>query len=164
MPIFIRWAQRTSSVQPISNWAPERHKAKASTPTMGGIVFIGATILASLLTIKFSNVYAVGAILTLVLFALIGFQDDFAKIRKHENLAGLKARTKLALQIVASLIIASYLCIFADFNTDLYVPFLKTPIMDMGMFAMVLWVLVIVSTSNAVNLRTDLMDLRRFPH
>ena len=163
MPIFIRWAQRTSSVQPISNWAPERHKAKASTPTMGGIVFIGATILASLLTIKFSNVYAVGAILTLVLFVLIGFQDDYAKIRKHENLAGLKARTKLALQIVSSLIVASYLCIYSDFNTDLYVPFLKTPIMDMGMFAIVLWVLVMVSTSNAVNLTDGLDGLATVP-
>jgi len=85
MPRFIRWAQKTSSVQPISEWAPERHKEKASTPTMGGIVFIGATIFASLLTIKFSNAYAVGAIMTLVLFALIGFQDDVAKIKKHEN-------------------------------------------------------------------------------
>ncbi len=66
MPKFIRWAQRTSSVQPINTLAPENHQQKAKTPTMGGIVFIGATILASLLTIKFSNMYAVGAILTLV--------------------------------------------------------------------------------------------------
>jgi phospho-N-acetylmuramoyl-pentapeptide-transferase len=80
MPFFIRWAQKTSSVQPINEWAPERHKEKASTPTMGGIVFIGATILASLFTIKFSNVYAVGALMTLVAFTLIGFQDDYAKI------------------------------------------------------------------------------------
>ena len=89
MPSFIKWAQKTSSVQPINEWAPDRHKDKAKTPTMGGIVFVSATILASLLTIKFSNVYALGAILTIVLFALIGFQDDYAKIKKNENLAGL---------------------------------------------------------------------------
>ena len=163
MPRFIRWAQRTSSVQPINDWAPDRHKEKASTPTMGGIVFISATILASLLTIKFSNYYAVGAIITLVLFALIGFQDDFAKVRKNENLAGLKARTKLLLQIVAAGIVAGYLCVFADFNTDLYVPFMKTPVFDMGLFAMVLWILVIIATSNAVNLTDGLDGLATVP-
>ncbi len=163
MPRFIRWAQRTSSVQPINDWAPERHKEKASTPTMGGIVFISATILASLLTIKFSNYYAIGAIITLVLFALIGFQDDYAKVRKNENLAGLKARTKLLLQIIAAGIIAGYLCVFADFNTDLYIPFMKTPVFDMGMFAMVLWILVIIATSNAVNLTDGLDGLATVP-
>jgi len=78
LPKFIRWAQRTSSVQPINEWAPERHQQKVSTPTMGGIVFIGATIIASLLTIKLTNVYAQAGLLTLVLFSLIGFQDDYA--------------------------------------------------------------------------------------
>ena len=163
LPKFIRWSQRTSSVQPINEWAPQRHKEKASTPTMGGIVFIGATILASLLTIKLTNVFAVGALITLVLFMLIGFQDDYAKIRKAENLAGLKAKTKLILQIIAALIIACFLCLFADFNTDLYVPFIKTPILDMGVFSIVLWVLVIIATSNAVNLTDGLDGLATVP-
>ena len=163
MPKFIRWAQKTSSVQPINDWAPERHKEKAKTPTMGGIVFISATILASLLTIKFSNVYAVGGIITLVLFSLIGFQDDFAKIKKNENLAGLKARTKLILQIISASLISAYLCIFANFNTELFIPFLKTPIFDMGLFALVLWILVIISTSNAVNLTDGLDGLATVP-
>ena len=163
LPKFIKWAQRTSRVQPINKWAPERHQEKASTPTMGGIVFISATILASLITIKFENVYAVGAIITLVLFALIGFQDDYAKIRKNENLAGLKARTKLLLQIFSALLISCYLCYFAEFNTDLYVPFFKSPIIDMGMFSVVLWVLVIIATSNAVNLTDGLDGLATVP-
>ena len=163
MPFFIRWAQRTSSVQPINEWAPDRHKEKASTPTMGGIVFIGATILASILTIKFSNVYAIGAIGTLVLFSLIGFQDDYAKIKKNENLAGLKARTKLLLQIGAALGIACFVYFYAGFNTDLYVPFLKSPVIDMGIFAVLLWVLVMIATSNAVNLTDGLDGLATVP-
>ena len=134
LPKFIKWAQKNSKVQPINGWAPERHQEKASTPTMGGVVFISATIFASLLTIKFSNVFALGGLLTLILFAMIGFQDDYAKVKKSENLAGLKARTKLMLQIVAAIIIASFLCFFADFNTDLYVPFIKSPVIDMGAF------------------------------
>jgi len=163
LPKFIRWAQRTSSVQPINEWAPERHKEKVSTPTMGGIVFIGSTIIASLLTIKFTNLYAVGALITLFLFSLIGFQDDYAKIKKNQNLAGLKARTKLALQIFAALIISGFLCFFADFNTDLYIPFVKTPLFEMGSFAIVLWVLVIIATSNAVNLTDGLDGLATVP-
>ena len=163
MPYFIRWAQRTSRVQPINEWAPKRHKEKASTPTMGGIVFITATIFASLLSIKFSNVYAVGGILTLLLFALIGFEDDYAKVKKNENLAGLKARTKFFLQVSSALLLAVYLCIFADFNTDLYVPFMKSPLVDMGVFAIALWVLVIVATSNAVNLTDGLDGLATVP-
>ncbi|WP_324172395.1 phospho-N-acetylmuramoyl-pentapeptide-transferase [Sulfurimonas sp.] len=163
LPRFIKWAQRTSSVQPINELAPESHQQKAKTPTMGGIVFIGSTILASLLTIKFSNMFALGAILTLILFALIGFQDDFAKIKKSENLAGLKAKTKLALQLLASLIVTSFLCIFSNFNTDLYLPFIKTPIFDMGVYSIAFWSLVIISTSNAVNLTDGLDGLATVP-
>ena len=163
MPVFIRWAQRTSSVQPINEWAPERHKEKASTPTMGGMVFILATIFASVLTIKFSNMYAVGGIITLVLFSIIGFQDDYAKIRKNENLAGLKARTKLLLQILSAAVIALYLYLYAGFNTDLYVPFYKSAVVDMGIFAVALWILVIIATSNAVNLTDGLDGLATVP-
>ncbi|MEA2100644.1 MAG: phospho-N-acetylmuramoyl-pentapeptide-transferase [Campylobacterota bacterium] len=163
MPKFIRWAQKTSSVQPINEWAPERHKEKVSTPTMGGIVFIGATILASLLTIKFSNLYALGAILTLLLFAIIGFQDDYAKVKKNKNLAGLKASTKLLFQIISAGLIAGYLSIFTNFNTELYVPFIKLPVCDMGISAIILWMLVIIATSNAVNLTDGLDGLATVP-
>lgn len=163
MPRFIKWAQKTSSVQPINTWAPDTHKVKVSTPTMGGVVFIFSTILASILTIDFTNFYALGAILTLILFSLIGFQDDYSKIKKNENLAGLQARTKLILQISASLIIASFLCIFADFNTELFVPFIKTAVFDMGYYSILLWILVIVATSNAVNLTDGLDGLATVP-
>lgn len=163
MPKFIRWAQKTSSTQPINDWAPDRHQTKVSTPTMGGIVFVASTITASLLTIDLSNLYAVGAIITLVLFSLIGFQDDFAKIKKNENLAGFKARTKLFLQIISALIISCFLCLFVDFNTDLYVPFIKNPVLDMGSYSIILWVVVIIAASNAVNLTDGLDGLATVP-
>lgn len=163
MPRFIKWAQSTSSVQPINEWAPQRHQGKAKTPTMGGIVFIFSTILASLISIKFSNIYAVGAVATLLLFALIGFQDDIAKIKKSQNLAGLKARTKLLLQTTFALAISIFLYNLTDFNTSLYVPFLKNPVFDMGIFAIFFWVIVIIATSNAVNLTDGLDGLATVP-
>ena len=163
LPKFIRWAQRTSSVQPINDWAPERHQAKHSTPTMGGIVFIGATIFAALFTVRWDNNYAIAGILTLLLFSFIGFYDDFAKIKKSENLAGFKARTKFALQLLSAAVIALFLIFYAHFNTDLYIPFVKTPLVDMGWFAMAFWILVIVATSNAVNLTDGLDGLATVP-
>jgi len=163
LPHFIKWAQKTSNVQPINDWAPERHQAKHSTPTMGGIIFIGATIFSSLLTIRWDNAYAQAGILTLILFSFIGFYDDFAKISKNQNLAGFKARTKLLLQILSAIIIACYLYFFAEFNTDLYVPFLKNPLFDMGVFSILFWLLVIVATSNAVNLTDGLDGLATVP-
>jgi len=163
MPKFIRWAQKNSSVQPICDFAPKSHKQKERTPTMGGVVFISATILASLLTIKFSNMFAVGAILTLILFAFIGFKDDSLKIKKNQNRAGLRARTKLLLQILASIVITVYLCLAAQLNTELYMPFLKNPVLNMGMYSMIFWSIVIISTSNAVNLTDGLDGLATVP-
>jgi len=163
MPKFIRWAQRTSSVQPINDWAPDSHQAKAKTPTMGGIVFISSTIIASLISVKFFNMYAAGGILTLLLFSLIGFQDDFSKIRQNANLAGLSAKIKLLFQIIAAAGVSFFLCHFSDMNTDLYIPFIKEPIVDMGYFAIIFWTLVIVGASNAVNLTDGLDGLATVP-
>jgi phospho-N-acetylmuramoyl-pentapeptide-transferase len=163
MPRFITWAQATSSVQPINEWAPERHQGKAKTPTMGGSVFISGTILASLISIRYSNIYAVGAVATLILFAFIGFQDDYAKIKKNQNLAGLKARTKLLLQTLFASAISIFLYQASDFNTNLYIPFLKNPLFDMGVFAIFFWVVVIIATSNAVNLTDGLDGLATVP-
>jgi len=163
MPHFIRWAQSSSSHQPINKWAPDRHQSKAKTPTMGGIVFIFATIIASLLSIKLSSIYALGAIVTLVLFALIGYQDDIAKVRKNENLAGLKARTKLLLQSIFALALSIFIYTQSSFDSNLYIPFLKSPLFDMGIFAIIFWALVIIAASNAVNLTDGLDGLATVP-
>ena len=163
LPKFIKWAKKTSSTQPINSFAPETHQLKSKTPTMGGIVFILSSIIASLLTIKLTNLYALGAILVLILFSAIGFIDDFAKVKKNQNLAGLKARTKFILQILASFIVTIYLCFIVDFDTNFYVPFLKTPLFDMNNFAIIFWMLVIIASSNAVNLTDGLDGLATVP-
>ncbi len=163
MPRFIRWAQRTSSVQPINDWAPDSHQAKAKTPTMGGIVFITATLIASLLSIKIFDTYAIGGLLTLLFFSAIGFQDDWSKIKQNANLAGLSARVKLLLQFIAAGAIGFFLCYFSDMNTDLYVPFNKNALFEMGYFAIIFWAFIIVGASNAVNLTDGLDGLATVP-
>jgi len=162
MPRYIRWAQKRKANQPIYKLAPESHQAKSTTPTMGGIVFLFSTLVASFVSIKFNNFYAMGAIGTIVLFALIGIKDDLSKIRGGKNEDGLTSRTKLLLQIAVSALIAIYLY-SGGFLTELYIPFYKYPLFDMGLFAIVFWVMVFVSTSNAVNLTDGLDGLATVP-
>ncbi len=162
MPRYIAWAKRKKANQPIYKNAPKSHQAKSTTPTMGGLVFITSTLIASIVTIKFNNFYALGAILTIVLFAMIGIKDDLSKIKGGNNEDGLSSKAKLILQVIVSFAIGSYLYI-GGFLTDLYVPFYKYPLFDMGLFAIAFWILVFVSTSNAVNLTDGLDGLATVP-
>ena len=162
MPKFIKWAKAKKASQPIYEHAPQSHQAKAGTPTMGGIVFIIATLIATLLTAKLSNIYVVGGLLTLILFSFIGMQDDYSKISKEKNSAGLSAKAILLLQFICAFIIGFILYYFSH-TTELYTPFYKLPLFDMGVFSIILWMLVIVASSNAVNLTDGLDGLATVP-
>ena len=162
MPKFIKWAKAKKASQPIYEHAPQSHQAKAGTPTMGGIVFIISTIISTLLTAKLSNIYVVGGLLTLTLFSFIGMQDDYSKISKEKNSAGLSAKAKLLLQFICAFIIGFILYYFSH-TTELYTPFYKLPLFDMGVFSIILWMLVIVASSNAVNLTDGLDGLATVP-
>jgi len=162
MPKFIRWAQKSSSVQPINEYV-KAHECKAKTPTMGGIVFIFSTIVASLITMKLTDLYALGGIGIITLFALVGFKDDYAKIKSSSNSEGLSARSKSLLQLFIAIGISLFLIYVADFNTELYLPFIKTPLFDMGIFSVLFWSFIIVGVSNAVNLTDGLDGLATVP-
>ncbi|MDD3056291.1 MAG: phospho-N-acetylmuramoyl-pentapeptide-transferase [Aliarcobacter sp.] len=162
MPKFIKWAKAKKASQPIYEHAPQAHQSKAGTPTMGGIVFIFATLIATLLTAKLSNIYVLGGLLTLILFSFIGMQDDYSKISKEKNSAGLSAKAKLLLQFICAFIIGFILYYFSH-TTELYTPFYKLPLFDMGVFSIILWMLVIVASSNAVNLTDGLDGLATVP-
>ena len=162
MPRFIAWAQKSSRVQPINEYV-SAHQGKAKTPTMGGIVFTFSTIIASLLTVNIANPYVIGGLLTLVFYSYIGFTDDWGKIRGANNLAGLSARSKMLLQIFFGLAIGIFLITVAKLETGFYVPFMKKSLFDMGDFSIAFWVLVILATSNAVNLTDGLDGLATVP-
>lgn len=162
MPRFIAWAQKSARVQPINEYV-SAHQGKAKTPTMGGIVFVLSTIIASLLTVNLANPYVIGGLLTLVFYSYIGFTDDWGKIRGANNLAGLSARSKMLLQIFFGLGIGIFLILIAKLETGFYVPFIKTSLFDMGDFSIAFWVLVIIATSNAVNLTDGLDGLATVP-
>jgi len=161
MPKFIRWATSQHFEQPIYNLV-EQHKSKSKTPTMGGIVFLTATIFASLLTLNLTNIYAIGGLLTLILFSMIGISDDFKKVVGADNRAGISAKGKIYLQILASLLVI-FLIYYNGFPTELYLPFVKYPVLDMGLFLFPFATLIFLSSSNAVNLTDGLDGLATVP-
>ena len=162
MPKFIKWAKSKSANQPIYELAPESHKVKSDTPTMGGVVFISATLIASFLTIDFTNMYALGGIAILLLVMLIGVKDDISKIGSGKNDAGLSARGKMALQILSAGAVALFIY-FIGFDTTFHLPFYKNPVFDMGLVAVAFWTFVMVGSSNAVNLTDGLDGLATMP-
>ncbi|MBZ7944644.1 phospho-N-acetylmuramoyl-pentapeptide-transferase [Campylobacter sp. RM10532] len=163
MPKFIAWAKIKNANQPIYEHAPENHKVKSHTPTMGGLVFIFSALLASLLCIRYENIFAISALLCLTLFCLIGLIDDLGKVLKKNNHSGLSPKMKLLAQICASLICVLPLYFSPQFNTEFYIPFYKYPLFNMEIFALFFWILVLISSSNAVNLTDGLDGLATVP-
>lgn len=162
MPKFIKWAKEKKASQPIYEHAPESHQLKVGTPTMGGVVFVVATLIATLLTAKLNNFYVIGGVLTIMLFSLIGIQDDYSKISNNKNSAGLSARGKLILQFICALVVVSIIFVLGH-SSELYVPFYKYAVYDMHYLAILFWMLVIVAASNAVNLTDGLDGLATVP-
>jgi phospho-N-acetylmuramoyl-pentapeptide-transferase len=156
MPKFIKWAQSKKANQPIYDLAPDSHQEKAGTPTMGGIVFVVTTLIATILTAKLNNSYVVGALIIIGLFSAIGIKDDLSKISNNQNDAGLTPKVKLAYQFLVSAVVVAIL-FYSAHTTTLLVPFYKYALFDMQLFAAVFWILVMVAASNAVNL-TDGLD------
>ncbi len=161
MPKFIKWATSKNFEQPIYNLV-QQHQSKSKTPTMGGAVFLIATLIASLLTLNLTNIYSIGGLLSLTLFALIGVSDDLQKVIGKNNQSGLSPKGKLYFQAFSSLLIATLLYYY-NFSTQLYIPFFKYPVMDMGILFFPVVVLILLSSSNAVNLTDGLDGLATVP-
>ena len=162
MPKFIAWAAKKGASQPIFELAPSAHQKKSNTPTMGGVVFVFATIIAVLISAKL-NSYVTGAILTLFLFSLIGIKDDYSKIASSDNQAGFSPKGKMAALIAAAFLVSVYVYFFTPLGSSFYIPFYKHPLFDMGIFALLFWILVFISSSNAVNLTDGLDGLATVP-
>jgi phospho-N-acetylmuramoyl-pentapeptide-transferase len=157
-PWMIRKLSEHRVGQSIREEGPESHQDKAGTPTMGGVLIITALVIPTLLWARLDNLYIRMVLLTTLGFAAIGFVDDYLKLAKGRSL-GLKARWKMAAQIVVGLALGLSLVYFTNgqFETGVSLPFFKKVLIDMGKFYVPFVVLVVVGTSNAVNL-TDGLD------
>jgi len=161
MPKYLVWAISKNANQPISKYV-SAHAGKGKTPTMGGAVFLVATLIAAFIVIDLENPFVWGGLITLVGFGLVGFKDDIGKILSGDNLEGLTPKGKMGLQVIVALL-ATGLLVYIDFPTEFYVPFIKKPLFDMGYFAIPFWVLIFLATTNAVNLTDGLDGLATVP-
>ncbi len=136
---------------------PQTHAAKAGTPSMGGVLMVVSIVIAMLLWMDLGNRYTWILLLATVGFGAIGFADDYLKlIRKNSH--GLQARLKLAGQLVMGLVVVLLLYFMGgEHTTQLYLPFLKAPVLDLSWVYIPFGVLLLATFSNAVNL-TDGLD------
>jgi phospho-N-acetylmuramoyl-pentapeptide-transferase len=145
--------------QSVRTDGPESHLAKSGTPTMGGILIIMAVLVGVLLWADLTNVYVWIALLSLFGFAAIGFVDDWLKIKKH-NSDGIPAWVKFLAQVVVAS--AAAIAIYRQENpltTMLYLPFVKAPVLDLGVAWIPIAIIYVVYWSNAVNLADGLDGL-----
>ncbi|MCY4312336.1 MAG: phospho-N-acetylmuramoyl-pentapeptide-transferase, partial [Gammaproteobacteria bacterium] len=150
--------------QNIRNDGPQTHLQKAGTPTMGGILVLGAVIATTLLWANWDNRFIWVLIFTTISFGIIGWIDDYSKLTR-KNSRGLSARNKFLLQSVAGLSAAVFLFWSASTpaETELLLPFFKNVALPLGWGYLILAYLVIVGSSNAVNLTDGLDGLAIMP-
>ena len=138
----------------------ELHGSKAGTPTMGGVLLLGAVIAATLLWARPTNPLVWLSLFTVIYLGALGFIDDYLKVTKKSS-DGISSRLKFALQCVLAGLITIFFAWEPTLDvhaSQLYVPFYKEPIIEsLGVFTFFLYLFVIVGSSNAVNL-TDGLD------
>ena len=107
-PKLINWLQMMQFRQFGVERGPDSHKEKSGTPTMGGLLIISSLLISTLLWTDLGNRYIWVCLFITLGFTLIGFFDDFSKI-KHKDSKGISGRSKLLLQTLVSLIAVSFL-------------------------------------------------------
>jgi phospho-N-acetylmuramoyl-pentapeptide-transferase len=160
-PWMIERLRRLQIGQFIREEGPEAHKAKAGTPTMGGVLILTGILVPTLLWGDLTNRNIWILVLSTLAFGLIGFADDYLKVVKKRSL-GLTARRKLVGQFLVGLVVGltvDYLSLVepTQYSTRVAFPFFKTIVPDLGHFYVVFAVLLLTLSSNAVNL-TDGLD------
>lgn len=161
--VFAPWAikmlRKFSVTQHVRDDGPKAHLDKTGTPTMGGILILSSIILSVLMWGDLSNKYIWMMLAATFFFGLIGFIDDYLKA-VNKSSKGLSARHKFAAQITLALAIGLLLHFNPDdpeFASNLIMPFFKQIWIPMGLLFIPFSILVIVGSSNAVNL-TDGID------
>jgi len=159
-PAVISWIKSLNFGQNIRREYVESlydlHKHKQGTPTMGGLLIILAITISTLLWADILNRYVILALGSFLWLGAIGFMDDYIKVAKKRSL-GLRARPKLLGQILLGLALSVFIISFTEIPATIHVPFCKQFVLNIGILYILFVILVITSSSNAVNL-TDGLD------
>ena len=162
---FIKFFSNQKIFNPIRDDGPKDHIVKKiGTPTMGGVIILFGLLISVLLWADLSNINILFCMYITVSFGLLGAFDDFKKI-KYSNSSGISSKLKITLQILLAVIGVSLFVYYADFQdmTNLYFPFFKNLIINLGWFFIPFSVFVIIGSSNAVNLTDGLDGLATVP-
>lgn len=163
-PLIAVLRKRQGKGQPIRDDGPEGHFVKAGTPTMGGLLIVGALITATLLWARLDNPFVWLVLFVTMSFAAIGFADDYAKVSK-QNTSGVPGKLRLALGILIAAIAAFWAAQYHPENLQgqLALPVFKDTLINLGYFYVPFGIIVIVGSANAVNLTDGLDGLAIMP-
>lgn len=153
---FIKFMRKKQFGQVVRDDGPSSHLQKAGTPTMGGVFIIASILATTFVCGNFLSLPLLATLFVMLSFFGLGFLDDYLKVLK-KNTDGVSAKGKLLWQVSTSVIVSYALIHFDVINTEIYLPFFKDGLIDIGWFYIVFSSLVIVGSSNAVNL-TDGLD------
>ena len=157
--ISLKVGQPVRSAEEVHKLA-ELHGGKAGTPTMGGVLILGTVLLSALLLSPLKNPLVLAVLFVMLGLGCLGFIDDYLKVSKKTS-EGVRGKVKLMTQFGVALAVGLFLYNHpgtSGYIRELHVPFLKGPlIQDMGLWCLPLFIIVIVGSSNAVNL-TDGLD------
>ncbi len=163
-PLIAVLRRRQGKGQPIRDDGPEGHFVKAGTPTMGGLLIVGALLTSTLLWARLDNPFVWLVLFVTIGFAAIGFADDYAKVSKQSS-SGVSGKIRLLLGFVISGI-AGYWA--AQYHPDglqyqLALPVFKDTLINLGVLFVPFSIIVIVGAANAVNLTDGLDGLAIMP-
>lgn len=153
---FITFMKKKQFGQSIREDGPQSHLKKAGTPTFGGVFIIGSLLLSLFFAGNYASKPFLISISVMISYFGLGWLDDYLKVIK-KNSDGVSGKMKLVWQFITAIIASYYMVDSQTITTDLYVPFLKDPVLDLGYWYIAFASFVIVGSSNAVNL-TDGLD------
>jgi phospho-N-acetylmuramoyl-pentapeptide-transferase len=160
-PKFISWLRKTQGKgQPIRTDGPQSHLAKRGTPTMGGLLILTSVVISVLLWMDLTNPYVWACLVVTAGFGVIGWLDDYDKVKKAHH-AGLSGKTRLLFEFLIAGF-ATWMMVRTG-GTGLHIPFVKETVMDLGWFYIAFGAFVIVAFGNAVNLTDGLDGLATMP-
>ena len=163
-PLIDVLRKRQGKGQPIRDDGPEGHFIKAGTPTMGGLLIVGALVTSTLLWARLDNPFVWIVLVVTLSFGLIGFADDYAKVSK-QNTAGVSGRVRLILGFLIAAV-AAYIAAISHpegLQNQLAVPVFKDTLINLGLLFVPFSIIVIVGSANAVNLTDGLDGLAIMP-
>lgn len=154
-PVVIPFLRRLKVGQTVRDEGPQSHIKKNGTPTMGGILILGAVVVTSIFYVKdYPNIIPV-LFLTLG-FGLIGFLDDYIKVVLKRSM-GLRAWQKMLGQLIVTGVFAYYLCHYTDVSLAMKIPFMSGQYIDFGIFNIPILFFIVIGTVNGTNF-TDGLD------